>query len=827
MTLYRSHSKLWLSNDISHERVEKLSAAAGISPLMAKVFISREIEDTVLINRFLNPSLDELHDPFLMADMDKAVGRIIEALDNKEKIVVYGDYDVDGTTSTSILLNFLAGQGASVDFFIPDRMDDGYGLSINAIDKIFSMEPSLIITVDCGVTAVEEVDYIRAKKVDIIITDHHECKSMLPAAFAVVNPCRPDCGYPFKSLAGVGVVYKLITALCIKLGLGNIYNEYLDLVAIGTVADVVPLVDENRVIVRYGLLEIKSTSNIGLKTLIENSGLKDKPVNSWGISFVIAPRINVAGRIGDAGRVVRLFTTGNQDEASVMVLELNDENRLRQETEALILQQVLEEIEGREGFRNEKVIVAAGKGWHHGIIGIVASKVMEKYYKPCVLISCENGMGKGSARSVEGFSMFRALDYCRDLLVKFGGHELAAGLSLRQEQIEAFRRMINDYAETVINESDLVPKLRIDTFIDYKDINIDNVRELERLAPHGAGNPSPVFAYNNLRINDIRTVGEDRHLKMKLEDGNFLVDGIGFNMGGLAEEYKRSAALDAAFSLEINTWNSVERVQLNIRDIRPDGDTALEDGFYQTLDKCIEINTAVADPMEQNFATGVAWEPEDGLLGKLTGINNSGEKVVIFVSSLESTKRLVKILENSAFGIKIPYEICYTGFNGRNTGLPCVVINPDADVLDLSGVDEIVFYGNWIDRKYFYKLLDKTAWKKRSFFISGALNDPDYQAIIPKRQDVVAVYQHIKAKSGGEKLPVKDLNVLAKSIGYSYKISMNCFKLKKTIEVLEELGLITKESIDKDGMYIKVNISNGKTRLENSVLFRSLQRLAL
>jgi single-stranded-DNA-specific exonuclease len=700
------HNKLWVSNNITDNEIDKLSGRLGVSRLISRIFLSRGISDVHYIRSFLNPCLDDLHNPFLLKDMDKAVERIIKAINGREKILIYGDYDVDGVTSTSILKNFLSRLGADVQFYIPDRMDEGYGLSLNAIEKIFKMGISLIITVDCGISAIDEIKYINEKKIDVIVTDHHECKCTLPDAYAVINPCRHDCEYPFKELAGVGVAYKLVNALCKSMDLGDIYNDYLDLVALGTIADVVPLVGENRVIAKLGIPKIQCTNNLGLRTLIENCGLKEKKLTSFAVSFILAPRVNAAGRIGDAGRAVTLFTTTDGKEAFDISVGLSEENKFRQETEREIFQQAEEIIESKINLEKEKVLVIAGESWHHGVIGIVASRITEKYYRPSILISVEDGVAKGSGRSIEGFNIFKALCRCETFLDSYGGHELAAGLSLQADNIEKFRTEINSYADAVMTSDDLVPKVKIDSYIPKQDITIESIKQLEMLSPFGAGNQEPIFAYRGFRINGLRTVGDDKHLKLLLEDAGFMIDAIGFKMGHLYEAFNQNDMIDAAFALEINTWNSLQKIQINLKDIKPCEEVIRKNNYLYSLDKNIK----------------------------------------------------------------------YINFNGSNI------------------TDELL--GN-------LKLTE----------------------IVPERRDLTAVYQHIRA-AAKEDLIVNDLFLLAKKIANSYKICMNYFKLKKSIEIFEELRLLKTKPKGKYGLIIEINRAiKGKANLDSSEIYRKLQKL--
>lgn len=560
--------KLWIYRECKEDEVGRLSAEAGISGLLARVFISRGMTRPEYVREFLEPSLERLYSPFLLKDMDKAADRIARAVAGKEKIVIYGDYDVDGVTSTSVLFDFLDRMGAVVDYYIPDRFDEGYGLTAGSVDRVLEMGAALVITVDCGITAVDEIDRLNSGNVQVIVTDHHECKEELPRALAVINPHRPDCTYPFKELAGVGVVFKLVYALCIKMDAGDLYLKYLDLVTLGTIADVVQLLDENRIIAKFGLDAIGRTDNPGIRALMDVAGLKDKPLNTYGVGFGLAPRINAAGRTGSAIRAVKLFTTPETGLAGKIAAELDDENKNRQQIEAEILRQAMEYVEANIDPDREKVIVASGKDWHHGIIGIVASRLTEKYYRPCILISEEDGMGKGSGRSIEGFDLFKALTHCEDLLVKFGGHELAAGLSLDIRNLPAFRERINGYADVNLSGTELTPRIKIDAQVFKEDISLNNISELDRLAPFGPGNPGPVFSLEGLKICEIKAVGDSKHLKLRLADNGFNIDAIGFNMGELARSYMYSDILDTAFSLEINVWNNMRKAQMMLKDLR-------------------------------------------------------------------------------------------------------------------------------------------------------------------------------------------------------------------------------------------------------------------
>lgn len=577
-------TKIWRCARQDNPYIEKMACEFGINPVVARVLANRGFKDAAEIRRFLNPDLNDLADPFLMKDMKAGTDRIAQAVRHSQRIIVYGDYDVDGITGTAVLADFLRKLGAEADYYIPDRIEDGYGLSMNVVEKLRKMEPDLVITVDCGITAVDEVEALNRAGIDVVITDHHECGEHLPGASAVINPCRHDCEYPFKHLAGVGVVFKLVEALRTELHAGNAgipdidTRNYLELVAIGTIADVMPLIGENRIIAKFGLERINHTENMGLRELIHISGLKDKVINAWMIGFVIAPRINAAGRMSSAKKAVELFLSDDAGRVREIAAALDEENKTRQQAESEILQQVIERIDGDVSIAGEKIIVVDGENWHQGVIGIVASRITDKYHKPCVLLSNDGDTVKGSARSIEGFNIYNALDACRKLLEKFGGHELAAGLTLRSGDIDSFRTGINEYARLYMGDTQLKPFINIDAELDSENLNMECARSIGVLAPFGAGNREPVFCCKGLKINEIRTTSDKKHLKLKLSIGNTTVDAIGFNMGERVFEFQTGDDVDVAFNLEVNSWNSFEKVQLNLRDIRKNKGGTL-DGF--------------------------------------------------------------------------------------------------------------------------------------------------------------------------------------------------------------------------------------------------------
>ena len=557
--------KKWEFYNSDEKLVDEICERYNLNKVIGKIIVNRHVVNDEDVRIFITPTRDDFHDPFLFKGMDIAVERIIKAINNKEKILIYGDYDVDGITSTTVLKKYLMDRGISVDTYIPNRLHEGYGLNKNAIDTIKERNIDLIITVDCGISAIEEVDYAVSLGMDVIVTDHHEVGEKLPNALAVIDAKRKDNTYPFRSLAGVGVVFKLIQALSIKLEIKpEEYLKYLDLVCVGTISDIVPLEGENRTIAKLGLMLIKVTRNLGLRELIKSSGYKE--IDSNTISFGVAPRINACGRMGHEEKSLKLFLAEDLESATKITKELNEYNTLRQSTEKAIYEEAIQEID-RNHLDEKNSIVLGGKGWHHGVIGIVSSKVTDKYYKPSILLSFEDDIAKGSGRSVPGFDLYEGLTKCEDLLEKYGGHSMAVGLTLKKENLEKFKERFEQIAKEK-NIKELVQIIYIDDELKLKDINMDLVKGLSILEPFGEANKVPLFLIRNLKIDSIRALSEGRHLKLTLRDENFVINAIGFELGYLAEEYRIGDRIDVVGTLEINSFNGFRSIQINMKDIR-------------------------------------------------------------------------------------------------------------------------------------------------------------------------------------------------------------------------------------------------------------------
>lgn len=544
-------NKKWEFYEENSEEIIDIAKKHNISELLTKILVNRGITDDKEIDTFLNPTRNDFYDPYLMPDMDKAVERIIKAINNQEKVMIYGDYDVDGITSITVLKKFLEERGLKTGHYIPNRLEEGYGLNENAIRSIAEQKYTLMITVDCGISGIEEVELANQLGIETIITDHHEQSESLPNAYAIINAKRKDSQYPFRGLAGCGAVFKLIQAISLRLGLEEKeFLKYLDIVCVGTISDIVPLVDENRVIAKLGLKLVAQTRNIGLRELILQSGYKK--IDSNTISFGVAPRINACGRMGYQEEALDLFLTNNIEEARKITTRLNSYNLERQTKEKDIFEQAIKELE-KEDIEKLNTIVLSGDNWHHGVIGIVASKLTEKFYKPTILICFEDNIGKGSGRSLPGFDLHEALVETSAYLEKYGGHEMAVGLSLKKEKYNDFKLAFEEIAKSK-NIQQIIPVIKIDTIITAKDVNKKTIQDLEMLEPFGEKNKNPIFVYKNLKIDSIRALSEGKHLKLTLKDDNLLINAIGFNLGYLSEEYLIGDKIDIAGNLEINKY---------------------------------------------------------------------------------------------------------------------------------------------------------------------------------------------------------------------------------------------------------------------------------
>ena len=569
---------IWAERPCDAEAVEQLARELQVSPVTARLLCIRGLGEIDQARRFLVPSLRDLHDPFGLADMGLAVDRILGAIARQERIAIHGDYDVDGVTSTVILRRALELLGADVVHFLPERFRDGYGLQPAALDRLHAAGVHLVISVDCGIRAAEAALHARALGLDLIVTDHHEPDADLPKALAVINPKRHDCTYPDKNLAGVGVALKLVQALCTRTEHTNWIPAFVKIAAIGTLADVVPLHGENRIIAKLGLGMLSAGPHkVGIRSLLEACGLIGREIDSYHIGFVVAPRINAAGRMSTPDIAARLLLASDEamaGEARELAEQLNAENLRRQQEEAEIVAQAKTAVETDPEIGARTVIVVAGEGWHRGVIGIVASKLVDAFHRPAIVVSVDGDVAHGSCRSIPSFNMLGALESCGELMTKFGGHKQAAGLTMEASRIRDLRARVNDYADQCLGPDDLRPRLWIDGALTFRSISSQVASELASLAPFGAGNPNPVFRTSGVEIVDGPRRVKERHLKMAFKQDGRIMRGIAWR--ALERESfvtEHRAAIDLAFSLEQDTWNGERYLQLSVADFKAPGST--------------------------------------------------------------------------------------------------------------------------------------------------------------------------------------------------------------------------------------------------------------
>ena len=584
----------WILNKtVDNQQVAELAKTLSIDENLATLLVQREITTYDEAKVFFRPALSQLHDPFLMKDMDRAVDRVVEAIDKGEKILIYGDYDVDGTTAVALVYTYLKKffKKKKIEFYIPDRYDEGYGISFKGIDYAAENDFKLVIALDCGIKAVERIQYANEKGVDFIICDHHRAGDEIPAAVAVLDPKRPDCTYPYKELSGCGVGFKLITALSIRKGLPieGVY-ELLDLLAVSIAADIVPITGENRVLAYYGLKQLNKKPRPGIEAILqhaniyrreedpdrvdgENDNALTRELTISDLVFLIGPRINAAGRIDKASDSVRLLLAEKHEHALKLAANINELNDTRRELDNGITEEALNMIADNEELRNARSTVIFNENWHKGVIGIVASRLTDYYYRPTIVLTRANDLITGSARSIKNFDIYDAIDHCSDLLEHFGGHKYAAGLSMKPENVEEFRRRFEDYIREHLSVEDLVPELEVDLKINFHDITAKFMRILNQFAPFGPGNTAPVFWSDNIiDAGGSRPVGGHKHLKLTVrqlgDDERNVFSGIAFQKGDLFSRIHSGEPFSICYNLEYNFWQGKTTLQLNVKDIK-------------------------------------------------------------------------------------------------------------------------------------------------------------------------------------------------------------------------------------------------------------------
>ncbi|MCX7874930.1 MAG: single-stranded-DNA-specific exonuclease RecJ [Melioribacteraceae bacterium] len=565
-------TKKWKLKDLPDEKlVLALADSLNISNILASLLIKRGVTNFFEAKNFFRPSISSLHDPFLMDGMHDATDRVIKALTDNQKICVYGDYDVDGTCSASLMYLFLKELGANVETYIPNRLTEGYGISIQSIDLLKEKNIDLIISVDCGITAVEEIDHANTLGIDTIVCDHHKPKDILPNAYAILDPIKPGCNYPFKHLSGAGVAFKLASAVASRIGKDSLPLKYLDLVALAGAADIVPLTDENRILVKEGLQLINTNPRPGIAALIRSARMEPGNLTAGQVVFTIAPRVNAVGRLGDANRAVELFTTDDPNKAVELARILEEENSERRKIDEMTFSHATSLLEETIDLDNDLAIILHYEDWHPGVIGIVASRMVEKYHRPTIMLTTIDGVAKGSARSIPGFNIYEALQNCEEFLVQFGGHEAAAGLAIEVDKLHDFKKKFNDVLKSCLKEEHILQEIAIDAKINLSEISPKFIRILDQFAPFGPGNMRPTFLSENVSlVQTPRLVGSNHLVTSFKQNGHEkILDAIGFNLGYFVSKIdKDNNLVDIVYTIESITKDGKQYPQIRIRDLR-------------------------------------------------------------------------------------------------------------------------------------------------------------------------------------------------------------------------------------------------------------------
>ncbi|MBN2796681.1 MAG: single-stranded-DNA-specific exonuclease RecJ [Clostridia bacterium] len=803
------HSKKWKIN-----QNKPIDLNLDINPVVKQLLVNRGYNASN-VSKFLNPKLSDLHDPFLMKDMDKVVRRVREAIEKGESIWIYGDYDVDGITSIALLLKLFKHLNVPVNYYIPNRLEEGYGLSIQGLTYVIEQGADLIISVDCGITSVEEVDFVNRHGKDIVITDHHNCQESLPSAFGILNPKQPDCHYPFDMLAGVGIALKLAQGMLGE-AFFEVYDLFVDIAALGTVADIAPIVDENRIITKIGLELIQNTKHIGLKTLVALSNINGD-LNTGHIGFNIGPKINAAGRIGQPGLGVELLITESESEGESLALKLTQLNEERQSIERSILEEIDELVAAQVDLKKDKIIVILGDNWHTGVIGIVASRVTERYHRPAVILSNDEGIAKGSARSVGEISIFDALNSCKELFIGFGGHKQAAGLSLSVEKVEEFRRQVNLYAKTEITWEDLIPQIKVDGVLHSSDITYQTLDDLDLLEPYGLGNPRPQFIYNGLTIDHVRRLGEaQNHLKLILHDERRTYDAIAFNVSEDYADLRTQDKLDMVLTLSKNSFRGVDTIQFQIKDLR-----RLSSTYYIQKEIGKHFTKTLARALFYN-GLGVPKGPRSGFtayetdqLERLDYVIEKKGKKLILVNGFENFLEIYFRLDDIGYG-KDYYGIHFNKiFQYHDLD---VVVHPVLDNMDYQRYHEVIVYDLLYNQKWadtLEKLCHVPIKYMAQVFIDEKSQTEVLYTAIPHRMDLVDIYKSLLSEDGNLTITLED---------FSKHLHMDLIKCELSLRILDHLKLI---EIDGDETYhIKVLPKpNHKLALDDTEVFREVSSI--
>ncbi|WP_434797563.1 single-stranded-DNA-specific exonuclease RecJ [Terrisporobacter vanillatitrophus] len=809
------YNKKWTLKYKGKIKETDLSKKINISPEISQILNNRGINDEKDAEIFINPSLKYLRDPFLMKDMKKATERIKKAIENKERIYIYGDYDVDGVSSTSILYIYFKSIGYPVKYYIPNRLEEGYGINEDAIRKINNDGCDLIITVDCGITSVNEVELANELGIDVIITDHHECQSDIPNAYAIVNPKQEDCNYPFDMLCGCGVAFKMIQALTDEEEFKTSMFDYLEVVTLATICDIVPLIDENRIIVKNGLKLMKEGKNLGLRELIKVCGIETSKIGSSHIGYSVGPRINASGRLGYSYLGVQLFTTDFEDEAKEIANILETKNIERQMIESKMYKEAEDVISSNENYKDDKVLVVAKEGWQHGIIGIVASKLTEKYYKPTILLTIEDGEATGSARSIKGFSIFDALVSCKDLMNKFGGHEQAAGLALDAENIEDLRKRVNEIADYNLNKEDLIENVKVEYELEEESVTLGLVDDLHKLEPFGLSNPSPRFIIRDLLLTNIYKMGKNKqHLKLICENEK-PYECIGFNMAYLADNFQEGDKIDVLFQVDENNFNNERKLQFLLKDIRlSHPKSAISNNLSLKLFEKIS-------PIDSHGLYHIYNGEED------ISIDMAGDKNInIFDYIKEGTLIITNTLNGFYRALSdvsltdLDYDINYNYIYEKNKKVQ-LIFSPNIDKIDLKRYNSIILY-DFLYNKGEYSYLNKNILNNEVVIKYYCSEDKIYlknimDSIVPNRDEFINIYKQM--------LVSKELQLKLTELKRVFKL----LPLKTFIifKVFRELNLLNFE-INYEENTIAIYLlekPDKKLNLDESVILNNLKEL--
>lgn len=809
------YNKKWTLKHKGKVKETELSKKINISPEISQILNNRGINDEKDAEIFMNPSLEYLRDPFLMKDMKKATERIKKAIENKERIYIYGDYDVDGVSSTSILYIYFKSIDYPVKYYIPNRLEEGYGINEDAIRKISNDGCDLIITVDCGITSVNEVGLANELGIDVIITDHHECQSDVPDAYAIVNPKQDDCNYPFDMLCGCGVAFKMIQALTDEEEFKTSMFDYLEVVTLATICDIVPLIDENRIIVKNGLKLMKEGKNLGLRELIKVCGIETSKIGSSHIGYSVGPRINASGRLGHSYLGVQLFTTDLEDEAKEIANILEAKNIERQMIESKMYKEAEDVISSSENYKDDKVLVVAKEGWQHGIIGIVASKLTEKYYKPTILLTIEDGEATGSARSIKGFSIFDALVSCKDLMNKFGGHEQAAGLALNAENIEELRKRVNKIADYNLNKDDLIENIKVEYELEEESATLDLVDNLHKLEPFGLSNPSPRFIMRDLLLTNIYKMGKNKqHLKLICENEKSY-ECVGFNMAYLAENFQEGDKIDVLFQVDENNFNNDRKVQFLLKDIR------LSHPKLAILNNLSLKLFEKISPTDSGSLYHIYNDEDD------TAINTDGDKNI---NIFEHIKEETLIIANTLNGFyralsdvsltDLDYDINYNYIYEKNKKVQ-LIFSPNIDKIDLKRYNSIILY-DFLYNKGEYSYLNKNILNSEVVIKYYSSEDKIYlknimDNIVPNREEFINIYKQM--------LVSKELQLKLTELKRVFKLlPLKTFIILKVFRELNLLNFEINYEEDTIAIYL-LEKPDKKLNLDESVILNNLKEL--